>query len=217
MSPQTTGQPRIGPASSGECGARGQSCTGSRSSAPLRAGSAVDGHSRNLYGSTPALALPGAPSRKSPPPVSQPPIHADRSELRRAGLKATLPRLKILSILEQHADRHLSAEDVYRALLAAGDEVGIATIYRVLTQFEAAGLVIRHNFAEGHAVFELDSGEHHDHIVCDDCGAIVEFMDTTIERRQLQIAKRHGFTLRDHSLVLHGRCQRRHCEKREAS
>ena len=151
--------------------------------------------------------------------MSQPPlpIVADSSELRKAGLKATLPRLKILSILEQHADRHLSAEEVYRALLSAGDEVGIATIYRVLTQFEAAGLVIRHNFAEGHAVFEIDSGEHHDHIVCADCGTIIEFIDATIERRQLQIAKRHGFTLTDHSLVLHGRCQRKDCAKRKAN
>ena len=120
---------------------------------------------------------------------------ADRAELKKAGLKATLPRLKILSVLELHADLHMSAEDVYRALFASGEEVGLATVYRVLTQFEAAGLVIRHNFAEGHAVFELDSGEHHDHIVCADCGEVIEFIDATIERRQTQIAKRHGFAL----------------------
>lgn len=142
------------------------------------------------------------------------PILAERAELKKAGLKATLPRLKILSVLEQHADLHMSAEDVYRALLMSGDEVGLATIYRVLTQFEGAGLVIRHNFAEGHAVFELDSGEHHDHIVCADCGEVIEFMDATIERRQTQIAKQHGFELTDHSLVLHGHCRRKDCPKR---
>ena len=144
------------------------------------------------------------------------PILAERAELKKAGLKATLPRLKILSVLEQHTDRHMSAEDVYRALLMSGDEVGLATIYRVLTQFEGAGLIIRHNFAEGHAVFELDSGEHHDHIVCADCGEVIEFIDATIERRQTQIAKRHGFELTDHSLVLHGHCRRKNCPKRGA-
>lgn len=144
------------------------------------------------------------------------PLLSDRAELKKAGLKATLPRLKILSVLEQHADLHMSAEDVYRALLASGDDVGFATIYRVLTQFEAAGLVIRHNFAEGHAVFELDSGEHHDHIVCADCGEVVEFIDATIERRQTEIAEQHGFELADHSLVLHGHCRRIECPKREA-
>ena len=120
------------------------------------------------------------------------------------GLKATQPRLKILSVLEQNRDRHMSAEDVYRALMTTRDDLGLATIYRVLTQFESAGLVIRHHFAEGHAVFELDSGEHHDHIVCTDCGRVTEFVDGTIERRQIKIAKEHGFRLADHSLVLHG-------------
>ncbi len=147
-----------------------------------------------------------------PPPSL---IVADRAELKKAGLKATLPRLKILSILERHSDQHLSAEDVYRALLASGDEVGIATVYRVLTQFEAAGLVIRHNFSEGHAVFELDSGEHHDHIVCTECGAVIEFMDATIERRQTQVARQHGFEIADHSLVLHGHCRREDCRNRQ--
>ena len=142
------------------------------------------------------------------------PTRSDRAELRKAGLKATRPRLKILSVLEQHADLHLSAEDVYRALLVSGDDVGLATIYRVLTQFEAAGLVIRHNFAEGGAVFELDSGEHHDHIVCADCGEVIEFIDETIERRQTHIAKQHGFELTDHSLVLHGSCRRKNCPTR---
>ena len=142
------------------------------------------------------------------------PILLERTELKKAGLKATLPRLKVLSVLEQHRDRHVSAEDVYRVLLASGDEVGLATIYRVLTQFETGGLVIRHNFAEGHAVFELDSGQHHDHIVCADCGEVIEFVDAVIERRQTQIAKQHGFELADHSLVLYGRCQRKDCSNR---
>ncbi|MCY4221293.1 MAG: ferric iron uptake transcriptional regulator [Thiotrichales bacterium] len=136
-------------------------------------------------------------------------------ELKDVGLKATQPRLKILSVLEQHRDRHMSAEDVYRALMATDDDLGLATIYRVLTQFESAGLVIRHHFAGGHAVFELDSGEHHDHIVCIDCGKVTEFVDNTIERRQITIAKRHGFRLADHSLVMHGHCDRKDCEHRE--
>ena len=136
-------------------------------------------------------------------------------ELKDAGLKATQPRLKILSILERNRDQHMSAEDVYRALMATGDDLGLATIYRVLMQFESAGLVMRHHFAEGHAVFELDSGEHHDHILCIDCGKVTEFVDATIERRQVMIAKRHGFTLADHSLVLHGRCERKNCAHRK--
>ena len=136
-------------------------------------------------------------------------------DLKDVGLKATQPRLKILSILEQNRDRHMSAEDVYRALMNTGDDLGLATIYRVLTQFESAGLVMRHHFAEGHAVFELDSGVHHDHIVCVDCGRVTEFVDDTIERRQIRIAKEHGFRLSDHSLVLHGRCERKQCEHRK--
>jgi len=136
-------------------------------------------------------------------------------ELKDVGLKATQPRLKILAVLEQHRDRHMSAEDVYRALMGSGDDLGLATIYRVLTQFESAGLVIRHHFAGGHAVFELDSGEHHDHIVCIDCGRVIEFVDGTIERRQITIAKKHGFRLADHSLVMHGHCERKDCEHRE--
>ena len=136
-------------------------------------------------------------------------------ELKDAGLKATQPRIKILNVLEQNREQHMSAEDVYRALMAAGDDLGLATIYRVLMQFESAGLVIRHHFAEGHAVFELDSGEHHDHILCLDCGKVTEFVDSTIERRQVKIAKQHGFRLADHSLVLHGRCERKDCAHRK--
>ena len=130
----------------------------------------------------------------------------DSSELKKAGLKATLPRLRILSILEQRADEHLSAEDVYKALIDADEDVGLATVYRVLTQFESAGLVIRRNFEGGRSVFELDSGQHHDHLVCLSCGAVVEFVDDTIEKRQRDIAREHGFQILEHSLVIYGRC-----------
>jgi Fur family ferric uptake transcriptional regulator len=128
-------------------------------------------------------------------------------ELRKAGLKITLPRVKILQILESDGDEalHMSAEDVYRALLAAGEDVGLATVYRVLTQFETAGLVSRHHFETGHSVFELDRGEHHDHMVCVSSGEVVEFTDPVIEQRQREIAKEHGFELMDHSLVLYVR------------
>ena len=127
-------------------------------------------------------------------------------DLRKAGLKVTVPRLKILQMLEARPDAHLSAEDVYRALLDAGEDVGLATVYRVLTQFETAELVIRHNFEGGHAVFELASGRHHDHIVCLRCGAIAEFVDDVIEDRQRQIASNHGYTITDHRLTLYGVC-----------
>ena len=131
----------------------------------------------------------------------------ENQELRKAGLKVTLPRVKILQILES-ADpggQHLSAEDVYGALRDAGEEVGLATVYRVLTQFETAGLVIRHNFETGHSVFELARGEHHDHMVCVASGDVVEFHDPIIEQRQREIAEEHGFELVDHSLVLYVR------------
>ncbi|WP_136068297.1 ferric iron uptake transcriptional regulator [Modicisalibacter radicis] len=128
-------------------------------------------------------------------------------ELRRAGLKVTLPRVKILQILEKSRDMetHLSAEDVYKALLDAGEDVGLATVYRVLTQFEAAGLVIRHHFDGGHALFEVSQEEHHDHMVCLESGKIVEFYDEAIERLQHEIAEEHGFELVDHALVLYVR------------
>jgi len=126
-----------------------------------------------------------------------------RQDLRNAGLKITLPRLKILEILEGAKQRHLSAEDIYKDLLAAGEDIGLATVYRVLTQFEAAGLVTRHNFEGGHSVFELDDGEHHDHMVCVDSGEVVEFVNEEIERLQHAIADEFGFELLDHSLVLY--------------
>jgi len=132
-------------------------------------------------------------------------------ELRKAGLKATLPRLKILEILERNPARHVSAEDVYRTLLESGEDVGLATVYRVLTQFEQAALVTRHHFEGGHAVFELNQGEHHDHIVCIKCGRVEEFIDETIEARQQAIAEKYGFEMTDHSLYIYGLCPK--CRK----
>ncbi|NCF51264.1 ferric iron uptake transcriptional regulator [Gammaproteobacteria bacterium] len=128
-----------------------------------------------------------------------------RQELRKAGLKVTLPRLKILEIFEGSNLRHLSAEDIYRELLDSGEDIGLATVYRVLTQFEAAGLVTRHNFEGGHSVFELDDGEHHDHMVCVESGEVVEFFDEEIERLQHKMAQEHGYELLDHNLVLYVR------------
>ncbi|HEX5765290.1 MAG TPA: ferric iron uptake transcriptional regulator [Woeseiaceae bacterium] len=128
-----------------------------------------------------------------------------RQELRKAGLKVTLPRVKILEILESNRQRHLSAEDIYKELLETGEDIGLATVYRVLTQFETAGLVKRHNFEGGHSVFEMDEGEHHDHMVCVETGDVIEFMNDEIERLQREIAKEHNFELIDHSLVLYVR------------
>ena len=127
-------------------------------------------------------------------------------DLRKAGLKATLPRVRILEALETSTARHLSAEDVYRLMMEAGEEVGLATIYRVLTQFEVAGLGLRHNFEGGKSVFELDNRDHHDHLVCGNCGKIQEFADETIENRQDKIAAAHDFEINDHTLVIYGNC-----------
>ncbi|KUJ83414.1 ferric iron uptake transcriptional regulator [Microbulbifer flavimaris] len=127
----------------------------------------------------------------------------ENQELRKAGLKVTLPRVKILQLLENASEQHLSAEDVYKLLLEAGEDVGLATVYRVLTQFESAGLVIRHNFDGGHSVFELDRGDHHDHMVCTDTGKVIEFHNEQIEKLQHQIAEEHGYELTGHSLVLY--------------
>ena len=134
----------------------------------------------------------------------------ENSELRKAGLKVTLPRVKILQMLDAavSGQRHMSAEDVYKALMEAGEDVGLATVYRVLTQFEAAGLVERHNFDGGHAVFELADGGHHDHMVCVDSGEVIEFFDPEIEKLQKEIVKQHGFELVDHNLVLYVRKQK---------
>jgi len=136
------------------------------------------------------------------------------SHLRRAGLKITAPRLKILEILASASVRHMSAEDVYRRLLELNEDIGLATVYRVLTQFESAGLVTRHHFEGGTAVFELNEGSHHAHIVCEDCGHVEEFSDEEIEERQRAVAKRLGFEITDHSLTLHGHCVREACPRR---
>lgn len=131
----------------------------------------------------------------------------DNPKLRRVGLKITTPRLRILQMLEEANSRHLSAEDVYRALSSAGEDVGLATVYRVLTQFEAAGLVKRHNFEEGYSVFELDQGEHHDHFVCVKCGRVDEFFDGVIEERQQIVANKLGYQMTDHNLTIYGICK----------
>ena len=128
-----------------------------------------------------------------------------RQELRKAGLKITLPRLKILEILENSEQRHLSAEDIYKELLGTGEDIGLATVYRVLTQFESAGLVSRHNFEGGHSVFEIDEGKHHDHMVCVETGDVIEFVNDDIERLQKEIADSHNYELIDHNLVLYVR------------
>jgi len=128
-------------------------------------------------------------------------------DLKEAGLKTTLPRLRILAILEEGKQRHFAAEDVYKSLLDAGEDIAFATVYRVLTQFENAGLVLRHNFEGGRSVFELDRGEHHDHMVCVKCNTVTEFYDAQIEERQNRIAEEHQFELQDHSLYLYGICK----------
>jgi Fur family ferric uptake transcriptional regulator len=138
----------------------------------------------------------------------------ETSDLRKAGLKVTLPRLKILDILEGSATRHMSAEDIYKSLIDSREDIGLATVYRVLTQFEAAGLVTRHHFEDGMAVFELNLGAHHDHIVCLDCGRVEEFVDGGIEERQNAVADRLGFEIRHHALVIYGHCRQVDCANR---
>lgn len=138
-------------------------------------------------------------------------LHVEGKDLRKAGLKVTLPRLKILDILEGSATRHLSAEDIYRRLIDTREDIGLATVYRVLTQFETAGLVTRHHFEDGMAVFELNQGEHHDHIVCLDCGRVEEFVDEGIEERQRVVAARLGYEIRHHALVMYGHCRKPDC------
>ena len=135
----------------------------------------------------------------------------ENQELSKAGLKITLPRVKILEILESSETKHLSAEHVYKKLIEADEDVGLATVYRVLTQFETAGLVMRHHFEGGHSVFELTSVNHHDHIVCNNCGAVEEFYDDIIEQQQEKIAKSLGFKITDHSLYMYGVCK--NCQK----
>ena len=138
--------------------------------------------------------------------------HAD--ELKSSGLKATLPRIKILEIFQQTTRRHMTAEDVYKALLLEGADIGLATVYRVLMQFEQAGLLSRSNFESGKAVFELNEGQHHDHLVCLDCGRVEEFFDAQIEQRQRDVTVARGFELQEHSLALYARCTKVNCEHR---
>src|SRR5438477_4343213 len=139
------------------------------------------------------------------------PVHS----LKDSGLKATLPRRKILELFESSKVRHLSAEDVYKALIAEGIDVGLATVYRVLTQFEHAGLLSRQHFETGKAVFELNQGHHHDHIMCLQCGRVVEFYDPEIEKRQTEVARRQGFAIHGHALAIYGDCRTENCQYRK--
>jgi Fur family ferric uptake transcriptional regulator len=141
-----------------------------------------------------------------------PVTHVD--ELKSSGLKATLPRIKILDVFRHTERRHMTAEDVYKALLAEGADVGLATVYRVLMQFEQAGLLTRSNFESGKAVYEINEGQHHDHLVCLDCGRVEEFYDAEIEQRQRTVAQTRGFALQEHSLALYARCTKTDCEYR---
>lgn len=133
-------------------------------------------------------------------------MESENDQIRQAGLKVTLPRVKILQLLEASEKRHVGAEEVYRMLQDNAEEIGLATVYRVLTQFESAGLVSRHHFEGGQSVFELNRGGHHDHLVCLRCGRVLEFVDELIEARQQAIAERHGFTIEDHALLIYGIC-----------
>jgi Fur family transcriptional regulator, ferric uptake regulator len=138
--------------------------------------------------------------------------HAE--ELKSSGLKATLPRIKILEVFQQSVDRHLTAEDVYKALLNEGSDIALATVYRVLMQFEQAGILARSHFESGKSVFELNEGQHHDHLVCLTCGRVEEFYDAEIEKRQRAIAHARGFELQDHSLALYAACTKKDCPYR---
>ncbi len=138
--------------------------------------------------------------------------HAD--ELKNSGLKATLPRIKVLEVFQRGPQRHMSAEDVYKHLLAEGADVGLATVYRVLMQFEQAGILSRNHFEAGKAVFELNEGKHHDHLVCMDCGRVEEFFDAEIEKRQKAVAASRGFELQEHSLALYAACSKKNCPHR---
>lgn len=135
----------------------------------------------------------------------------DSKDLKNAGLKATTPRLKILNLFETSEVRHLTAEDIYKILITENEDIGLATVYRVLTQFEAAGLLVRHHFEGGKSVFELNQGRHHDHLVCLQCGKVEEFYDPDIEKRQEKIAKERGFVVRDHSMYLFADCTKANC------
>lgn len=135
----------------------------------------------------------------------------DLNELKNAGLKATLPRLKVLNLFEKSKERHLSAEDIYKTLVTSGEDVGLATVYRILTQFEQAGILVRHHFESGKAVFELNGGDHHDHIVCMQCGHVEEFCDDDIEKLQQKAAENRGFKIKEHALYIYADCVKKNC------
>jgi Fur family transcriptional regulator, ferric uptake regulator len=142
---------------------------------------------------------------------------SDPKELKSTGLKVTVPRLKVLDLFQHSPDRHLTAEDVYRKLLEVHSDIGLATVYRVLTQFEQAGLLVRHHFEGGKAVYELNEGKHHDHLVCMQCGRVEEFYDPEIEKRQIKIAKDRGFEISEHALYLYADCTKPRCPHRKTS
>jgi len=167
-----------------------------------------------LYHSKTRSRDPWLPFTGTPPPPNE--AMSTQHDLKNAGLKATLPRLKIINLFEQSKVRHLTAEDVYKQLLAEGLDVGLATVYRVLTQFEQAGLLVRHHFESGKAVFELNQGGHHDHLVCLQCGRVEEFFDAEIEKRQTRIARERGFEISEHALYLYAECTRVKCPYRKS-
>ncbi|MEN9712919.1 MAG: Ferric uptake regulation protein [Pseudomonadota bacterium] len=140
---------------------------------------------------------------------------ADANELKSIGLKATLPRLRVLELFQNSAQRHLTAEDVYRQLLGQNLDIGLATVYRVLTQFEQAGILSRSHFESDRAIYELNQGEHHDHLVCLDCGRVEEFHDAEIEALQIKVAKKQGFEIADHALSIYAHCRKKDCQHRE--
>ena len=142
-------------------------------------------------------------------------MNKSNENLKQAGLKATLPRIAILNLLGTDKNRHMSVDEMHRKLIQEGQDIGLATVYRVLTQFENAGLVMRHNFDNGHSVFELSAEDHHDHLRCLTCGQILEFLDEELEERQKVVVDKLGFSLRDHSMVLYGVCQRENCENKQ--
>ena len=165
------------------------------------------------------MSLPGAFSGAPPRPAVFRAIIAFMSspqDLKSAGLKATLPRLKIINLFESSKVRHLTAEDVYKLLLSEGLDIGLATVYRVLTQFEQAGLLVRHHFESGKAVFELNQGTHHDHLVCIQCGRVEEFYDAEIEKRQVKVARDRGFEIHEHALYLYADCTKVKCPYRKS-
>ncbi len=141
--------------------------------------------------------------------------NSNADELKSSGLKATLPRIKILEVFQRTSERHMTAEDVYKALLLEGADIGLATVYRVLMQFEQAGLLTRNHFESGKAVFELNEGKHHDHLVCVSCGRVEEFFDAEIEKRQRAVAQQRGFELQDHALALYAVCTKPDCPHRQ--